>query len=168
MIPWITFLSSSALGLGTEFSIHLSSSTQWISHTSWQTTLFLRDGREGRPPECASGEGKSASAGVEWSRGGVWVGARVVTGKCDPMGDCCAGRAEEMCRHRAGAQKTCGSCCCWTPCCQISMEASSVGSVASGSQGLSALLICPLARGCKAQLPQQLITCSAPLPEALQ
>lgn len=41
-----------------------------------------------------------------------------------------------------------------------------MGSVAPGSQGLSALLICPLARAHEAQLHQQLITCSALLPEA--
>lgn len=51
------------------------------------TPLLLRDRREGRPPECASGERRNASAVGEWSRGDVWVGTRVAVGKRDPMGN---------------------------------------------------------------------------------
>lgn len=97
----------------------------------------------------------------EWNGRDVWVAeARMAMGEHDPIGVCCACRAGRMHKQRAKAQNAYGSCCCWIPSCQVSMEASSMGSVAPGSHRLFALLICPLARACKAQLHQHLVTCS--------
>lgn len=107
--------SIGALGLGTESSLFIfTAAALKLGIAGFLPSPPLLRGRtEGRPPECACGGGRGASAVGEWNGGDLWAAkARMAMGERDPVGDCCARRAGHMHRQRAGAQKTCGSCCC--------------------------------------------------------
>ncbi|KAF1675977.1 DNA repair-scaffolding protein, partial [Pygoscelis papua] len=106
---FLSHLPSSALGLGTKSSlfIFIAAALKLGITDFLPTPPLLRGRREGRPPEHVCRGGRDADAVGEWNGGYVWAAeARVATGECDPMGDCCACRAGHTHRQRAAAQKT--------------------------------------------------------------